>query len=553
MTLYIMFLLDLILLLLVLKLLMKDVRKFIMALHPKWRAKVTAIKESKDLTALSLDELIDNLKVHEMIINKDSKIVKGIGEKMRSLTLKAKKNLVMERVRHVKTKNMPWRLDTSKSSSKEEIDSHQETRTKWLYRGSWSDSGEEDEETNKDATCLMAQASNEVLSESSYFSDDNSSIDNDTLDNVAAMSVVYVLTTPIPEDGENAIVDQIKMRNKWDNDDYVCRGLNTSKVMSDLLFDIYPKGFNIVNDVGKSAFMSTFKLNESIIWHARMGHVHFKRMQDMSKDGLIPAFDMDTEKCKTYMLTKITKKSFQNVKRETEVLELIHSDLCDFHATPSLENKKYFVIFIDDAFSIPKLLDIGGSVVLEEVTEEVVTQQPELKLRKSKRNTTPKNFGPGFQLYLTEGTRDEVSDQHSYCFNVDDDPKIFDEAIKSHYVAFWKKAINDEMDSGFKQKPGIDYFDTYAPVACMRIIRLLIAISSIHILIIHQMDVKTAFLNGELDEEVYMNQPQGFIMPDNENKEFLSSRFSMKDIGEADVILDIKIKSKSNGIAISQS
>ncbi|GJW96333.1 zinc finger, CCHC-type containing protein [Tanacetum coccineum] len=106
---------------------------------------------------------------------------------------------------------------------------------------------------------------------------------------------------------------------------------------------------NIVSDNIGSAFMSTSKLNDSILWHARLGHVHFKRMQDMSKDGLIPAFDMDTEKCQTCMLNKITKKPFQNVKRETEVLELIHSDLCDLHATPSLGNKKYFVTFIDDA------------------------------------------------------------------------------------------------------------------------------------------------------------------------------------------------------------
>ncbi|GJU86685.1 zinc finger, CCHC-type containing protein [Tanacetum coccineum] len=54
--------------------------------------------------------------------------------------------------------------------------------------------------------------------------------------------------------------------------------------------------FNIVNDNIASAFMSTSKLNDSILWHARLGHDHFKRMQDMSKDGLILAFDMDTKK-----------------------------------------------------------------------------------------------------------------------------------------------------------------------------------------------------------------------------------------------------------------
>ncbi|GJZ85837.1 hypothetical protein Tco_0651176 [Tanacetum coccineum] len=66
------------------------VRKFLRALHPKWRAKVTAIEDSKDLTSLSLDELIGNLKVHEMVIKNDFEIVKAKGER-RSLALKAKK------------------------------------------------------------------------------------------------------------------------------------------------------------------------------------------------------------------------------------------------------------------------------------------------------------------------------------------------------------------------------------------------------------------------------------------------------------------------------
>ncbi|GKF32804.1 hypothetical protein Tco_0102602 [Tanacetum coccineum] len=48
------------------------VRKFVRALHPKWTAKVMAIEESKELTSPSLDELIENLKVYEMIIKKDT-------------------------------------------------------------------------------------------------------------------------------------------------------------------------------------------------------------------------------------------------------------------------------------------------------------------------------------------------------------------------------------------------------------------------------------------------------------------------------------------------
>ncbi|GKD24133.1 hypothetical protein Tco_1225836 [Tanacetum coccineum] len=66
------------------------VRKCLRALHPKWRAKVMAIEELKDLTSLSLDELIGNLKVYKMIIKKDYEIVKEKVER-KSLALKAKK------------------------------------------------------------------------------------------------------------------------------------------------------------------------------------------------------------------------------------------------------------------------------------------------------------------------------------------------------------------------------------------------------------------------------------------------------------------------------
>ncbi|GJY87819.1 hypothetical protein Tco_0502447 [Tanacetum coccineum] len=68
------------------------VRKFLRALHPKWRAKVPAIEESKNLTTLPLDELIRNLKVYE-VIKKDFETVKGKKEQSRSLALKVKKEV----------------------------------------------------------------------------------------------------------------------------------------------------------------------------------------------------------------------------------------------------------------------------------------------------------------------------------------------------------------------------------------------------------------------------------------------------------------------------
>src|SRR5271155_3881687 len=63
---------------------------------------------------------------------------------------------------------------------------------------------------------------------------------------------------------------------------------------------------------------------------------------------------------------------------------------------------------------------------------------------------------------------------------------------------------------GFSQIYGIDYLDTYAPVVKLASIRILLAIAAIYGLEIHQMDVVTAFLAGELEEEIYMEQPEGF-------------------------------------------
>jgi len=83
---------------------------------------------------------------------------------------------------------------------------------------------------------------------------------------------------------------------------------------------------------------------------------------------------------------------------------------------------------------------------------------------------------------------------------------------------------------GYTQKKGEDFFDTYSPVARLTTIRALLSLAVSYGLIIHQMDVKTAFLNGELDEEIYMNQLDGFVMKGQENKAcmLLKSLYGLK-------------------------
>nr|GEY78740.1 zinc finger, CCHC-type [Tanacetum cinerariifolium] len=345
---------------------------------------------------------------------------------------------------------------------------------------------------------------------------------------LSSMSVVYVLTTPIPDDG-----DDTTKRAKWDNDDYVCRGL--------ILKDFKHTLKHLMEELTLVEFGSHLRIEESLKDEALDNFKVFKTEVELQQGSQIKSFrtDKGSEYIDTMYSVCWAVVRLPDLKQKTLGKRGIE---CIFVGYAELSKAfRFYVIEPNDPVAINSIIesrdaifdenrfssvprpslkipngteDIGGSVVLEEVTEEV-------------------------------------------------DLKTFDEAMKSQDVTFWKEAINYEMDSimgnntwvladlpsgckpigckwifkiklkvdrtiekfkarlviqGFKQKSGINYFDTYAPVARISTIILLIPMTSIHNLIIHQMDVKTAFLNGDLDEEVYMNQPQSFIMPGNENK-----------------------------------
>jgi hypothetical protein len=181
--------------------------------------------------------------------------------------------------------------------------------------------------------------------------------------------------------------------------------------------------------------------------------------------------------------------------------------------------------------------------ILIEHTEEShihnLVEDDNVSTQKSKIPRIAKSFGDDYIVYLVDYT-----------------PSTIEEAYSSHDVDFWKENIRSEMDSimsnetwgvverpygckpigskwvfkkklipdgtierykarlvikGYSQKEGEDFFDTYSPMARLTIIRVLLFLAASHGLIVHQMDVKTTFINGELDEEIYMEQPARFV------------------------------------------
>ena len=220
------------------------------------------------------------------------------------------------------------------------------------------------------------------------------------------------------------------------------------------------------------------------------------------------------------------------------------SEVHDIHVNTILESID--AEFFEDVFPYK---ESPMSAMYKRTRDEQSTpmvQEQHTEPRKGSRIKKPKNFGPDFISFMTIG-----------------EPQTYKEAITSPEALSWKEAINSEVESilqnhtwelvdlppgskpigckwifkrklkadgsvdkykarlvakGYRQKEGLDYFDTYSPVSRITSIRMLIAIASLNNMEIHQMDVKTAFLNGELDEEIYMEQPEGFVVQGQENK-----------------------------------
>ncbi|GKF83879.1 retrovirus-related pol polyprotein from transposon TNT 1-94, partial [Tanacetum coccineum] len=104
--------------------------------------------------------------------------------------------------------------------------------------------------------------------------------------------------------------------------------------------------------------------------------------------------------------------------------------------------------------------------------------------------------------------------------------KLQTDAMWCYFDAFLTSVKTDEFGrvlknkarlvaQGFRQEEGINFEESFSPVARIEAICIFIANAAHKNMTIYQMDVKTAFLNGELKEEVYVSQPEGFVDQDN--------------------------------------
>ncbi|RVW14668.1 Retrovirus-related Pol polyprotein from transposon TNT 1-94 [Vitis vinifera] len=210
-----------------------------------------------------------------------------------------------------------------------------------------------------------------------------------------------------------------------------------------------------------------------------------------------------------------------------------------------------------------------SKVVLEELLADEISPTPTTVVERQRKETTAQDLTPppprrsGREIRLPIRYRENGEAQVAVTDGSDDDPLTFKMAMDDVDREKWQEAMKLEIESmysnsvwklvdlpegikpigckwiykrkrgpngkvetfkarlvakGFTQKEGVDYEDTFSPVVMLKSIRILLSIVAYYDYEIWQMDVKTAFLNGHLEETIYMVQPEGFVVKDQEQK-----------------------------------
>lgn len=103
----------------------------------------------------------------------------------------------------------------------------------------------------------------------------------------------------------------------------------------------------------KSHYLTVYLIDSLDEWHAKLGHLNFNSIKNMIKLELISTNSIEKqEKYNISVQVKFTKKPFSSVARKNQLLDLIHTDVCDLNRIFTRGGKRYFVIFIDDFLDI---------------------------------------------------------------------------------------------------------------------------------------------------------------------------------------------------------
>ncbi|GJT01973.1 retrovirus-related pol polyprotein from transposon TNT 1-94 [Tanacetum coccineum] len=396
------------------------VRKFLRALHPKWRAK--------------------------MIIKKDSEIVKAKGE-IKSLALKAKKESSDEECL------------TSGSEDEEYAMAVRDFKKFFKRRGSWSDSGEEDDEKVKDKTCLVAQASNEICL----------GVDLEPDEWIKDSGCSKHMT------GNRKLFSTYKAYNRGN----VIFGSN-------LCGNIIGKGYSQNSKAYIVKNKHTRKVEESL-------NATFDETPPPSKTSPLVDDDLDEEE-------EIKVTEMKNLENDIE----------------------------DETLEIDEIVNIKES--RNHPLENIIANLNQRTLRSQAQNQSnfyciistiePKNVNEalGDESWIVAMQEELNQFIANDVWELVPQPKnmtiigtkwVFRNKLDENGVVSRNKARL--VAQGYNQQEGIDYDETYAPVARLESIRILLAYACALDFKLFQMDVKSAFLNGFINEEVYVAQPPGFI------------------------------------------
>ncbi|CAL8992183.1 unnamed protein product [Prunus brigantina] len=293
----------------------------------------------------------------------------------------------------------------------------------------------------------------------------------------------------------------------------------------------------------ESAYVDKTRKNETAdLWHMRLGHVSYHKLSVMMKKSMLkglPQLDVRTDT--VYGGCQYGKAHQQPYKeskfKAKEPLELIHSDVFGPVKQPSISGMRYMVTFIDDFSSNVWWWSPEKEVLLDsreiedklqqKMGEQIVPIQPSSNEHEDsldgdddeqesqpKRSTRVRKPNP---KYTNTAIAEEAVE-----------PETFKEASQS---SEWVKTMREEI-TALEQNQTWDlvpkprdvkpisckwvykikrhYDETFSPVAKFMTVRVLLALAANKDWNFYQMDVKNAFLHGELDREIYMTQPMGF-------------------------------------------